>query len=261
MERRDYIRGVLIGLAAGDRIGGPIRMALCLAESLIAQQRFDREDILRRYLSWWREEGFDTGPVSARVFQLMAAGIPDEEAVSRTHAERRGLTAGCNPAHRSLPLALAAFLALEDLPDLALREASLTHWDPLAGEVAGAGIVLCRHLILGAEWPDALRQAAIGREERTQAALRSGSNTPSNRDGFAPHVLEAAISFVGANSEFAPALEAAVAFAGPANYCPVLVGAIAGARWGAAAIPARLLTHCAILPRVETVAEALAASW
>jgi hypothetical protein len=31
----DRCRGVLIGLAAGGRIGGPIRMALLLAESLL----------------------------------------------------------------------------------------------------------------------------------------------------------------------------------------------------------------------------------
>ena len=30
----DRCRGVLVGVAAGDRIGGPIRMALRLAESL-----------------------------------------------------------------------------------------------------------------------------------------------------------------------------------------------------------------------------------
>ncbi len=50
-------------------------------------------------------------------------------------------------------------------------------------------------------------------------------------------------------------------FAGPANYCPVLVGAIAGARWGASAIPMSLLAHVDILPRVCEPAEALAEGW
>ena len=35
----DRCRGVLVGLAAGDRIGGPIRMAVRLAESLARLRR------------------------------------------------------------------------------------------------------------------------------------------------------------------------------------------------------------------------------
>ena len=35
----DRCRGVLVGLAAGDKIGGPIRMAVRLAESLVDLRR------------------------------------------------------------------------------------------------------------------------------------------------------------------------------------------------------------------------------
>src|SRR5258706_9019392 len=134
IDQQDRVRGTLVGLAAGDRIGGPLRMALCLAESLVERRRFDREDLLGRYLAWWREEGFDTGPVSASVFRLIASGVPWEEAAARAHAESDGFTAGCNPAHRSPPLAMAAFLSDDRLPDLAVRQAALTHKDPLAGD-------------------------------------------------------------------------------------------------------------------------------
>ena len=65
----DRCRGVLVGLAAGDRIGGPIRMAVHLAESLAETGRFDAADMLGRYLAWWREGAFDTGPVSARALR------------------------------------------------------------------------------------------------------------------------------------------------------------------------------------------------
>ena len=37
----DRCRGVLVGPAAGDRIGGPIRMAVRLAESLLDCGGFD----------------------------------------------------------------------------------------------------------------------------------------------------------------------------------------------------------------------------
>ena len=64
-EIRNRVRGVLLGLAAGDRNGGPIRMAVRLAESLSERWRFDPDDILTRYLAWWRDGAFDTGPTTA----------------------------------------------------------------------------------------------------------------------------------------------------------------------------------------------------
>ena len=50
---QDRCQGVLIGLAAGDRNGGPIRMAVRLAESLLERNGFDPADVVERYLRWW----------------------------------------------------------------------------------------------------------------------------------------------------------------------------------------------------------------
>src|SRR5262249_19826393 len=118
----DRCRGVLIGLAAGDRIGGPIRMAVRLAESLLELGRFDPADIVTRYLRWWREGAFDTGPVSGRALELLASGMPALEATAQVHREFGGKTAGCNPAHGSSPLAMLASLADDDLPGCAITE-------------------------------------------------------------------------------------------------------------------------------------------
>jgi ADP-ribosylglycohydrolase len=74
-------------------------------------------------------------------------------------------------------------------------------------------------------------------------------------------VLRAAVYFVGTSGSFAEALERSLVFAGPANYCPVLVGAIAGARWGASAITQSSLTHVDVFPRVRAAAEALVSGW
>jgi ADP-ribosylglycohydrolase len=96
---RDRFRGALLGLAAGDALGGTLEfrppgsfepiedmvgggpfalepgqwtddtsMALCLAESLVERRTFDPGDQLERYLRWYREgrlsstgECFDVG--------------------------------------------------------------------------------------------------------------------------------------------------------------------------------------------------------
>ena len=65
----------MVGLAAGDQIGGPIRMAVRLAESLLDCGDFNSADILKRYLARRRERAFDAGPVSGRARAVMAAGM------------------------------------------------------------------------------------------------------------------------------------------------------------------------------------------
>ena len=257
----DRAAGVLLGLAAGDRNGGPINMAVRLAESLIAKRRCDPEDIGARYLEWWREGAFDTGPTAARVFALVDAGQPYEEASRRVDEEYDGMTAGCNPAHRAAPLAMSAHLEDSELAECARHEASLTHRHPLAADVSLAVVLLCRHLIRGVGWAEARRAAAVGRGSITQVSLEPSSQEALNAGGFAPDVLAAAVLFLEQHGEFGDALKASIRFAGPANYCPVLVGAIGGARHGASQIGEHHLTHCPLLHRVRAAAGKLAEEW
>lgn len=250
--------GILWGLAAGDRIGGPLQMALCLATSLARLRRFDREDVGARYLRWWSEEGFDTGPTADRVFALVARGSSFDDAALRVDREAGGMTAGCNPVHRSAPLAMLLTLPDEELAQIALAEAALTHRHPLAGDVAAATVVLCRALLRGVSWREAVKIAAKGRMAETRAALEE-PDTMVHADGYAPHALGAAIHFLNEGPSFAAALAAAIDYAGPANYCPVLVGSIGGARWGRSMIPDNLLGHClGVLPRIRSLGSALA---
>jgi ADP-ribosyl-[dinitrogen reductase] hydrolase len=247
----DRCRGVLMGLAAGDRNGGPIRMAVRLAESLLDCGFFKPMDILNRYLAWWREGAFDTGPVSERVFALMAAGMRVTEATAQVHREFDGKTAGCNPAHRSSPLSMLASIADQELAAYAIVEAGLTHHDPLAGVAAATVNKLCRSLIRGVAWDDAVGKVGCFTD-------RDG---PGNASGFSPDVIHAGVFFVGSSACFTEALDRSLAFAGPDNYCPVLVGAIGGSRWGATPIPQSALAHVDILPRVTAAADALVAGW
>ena len=67
--------------------------------------------------------------------------------------------------------------------------------------------------------------------------------------------------FVTEGADFPSALDASLRFAGPANYCPVLVGVLAGARWGQGAIPSGALAHCAHLGRIRAAALRLEQGW
>ena len=125
-----------------------------------------------------------------------------------------------------------------------MAEAALTHVDPVAGDVAAATVVLCRASIRGHGWPDACRAAAEGRREPTASALGT-QREPADRGGFAPVVLAAGVWFVDTSASAEEALARSIEFAGPANDAPVLVGALAGARWGASALPPATARACA----------------
>jgi len=168
---KDRVEGILLGLAAGDRNGGPIRMAVRLAESLIGCGNVDVDDIGERYLDWWHNGAFDTGPTAARVFGLVDSGLPFRTATRVVHLEARGETSGCNPAHRSAPLAMMPGLSTPRLADFAKVEAALTHQSPLSGDIASAVVTICSELVRGAVWEDAVEAACVGRHPQTQTAL------------------------------------------------------------------------------------------
>jgi hypothetical protein len=65
-----------------------------VGESLLELGRFDSQDIVGRYLRWWREGAFDTGPVSGRALELMVAGMSAPDASAPVHQQFGGKTAG-----------------------------------------------------------------------------------------------------------------------------------------------------------------------
>ena len=258
----DRVRGALLGLGAGDKNHGPSHMALRLAKSLVDCGRFDPKDVLDRYLAWHREGSFDTGAVAKRVFDLAAEGVLPSEAVRRTDAELQGLTAGVNTAHRVAPLAMAAFVSDADLEAAARRESALTHAHPLAGETAATVASLCRLLIQGADWEDALAATARGKSQSVTGALQPNARLDDLSDGgFAPETLRAAVWFLHREGTFGRALTRSLPFAGRANYCPVLVGAIGGARWGAASVPGSELRGHPLAGDLDAVARELSSRW
>lgn len=256
MSAYDRAVGAIFGLAAGDRIGGPVQMACVLAAALCEKGDFEATAVRAGYLAWWRASGFDTGPVGARVFSALSSGLSPEAAVAKAHRESRQLTAGCNPLHRSVPLAAAAFIGGDRVAELSRREAALTHFDPLAGDVAALQNRLVRALIEGVPFADALDAVLDGRPE-----FRAEVRGDLERDGFAPHVLAAAVYFVNTSDDFKSALDRAIRFAGPANYCPVVTGTIGGARWGFSTIPADYYRHSPVLKRLPELSRRLASGF
>jgi ADP-ribosylglycohydrolase len=253
----------LKGQACGDRIGGPIRMALLLGESLVACGGYDEADLTARYLAWFRSDAFDSGPVWEDVFAMVAQGIPAREAARLVDERTGGLTAGVNAAHRSTAIGCALAVIADDLVvDIARREASLTHHHPDAGEAAAATALLVRALLRGATFQEAVSLASSSvtgpTHELLLGAILAEPSTLSV-GGYAPRVVEAAVYFAATSDAFADAILRAIAFAGPANYCPVLVGAFSAAHRGATAVPSHPI-EAALQAPVQRIFAALTRS-
>lgn len=246
---------MLRGLVAGDKIGGPTQMSIQLANVLLNDLAFNSDHISDAYQAWWLDRGFDTGRVARMVFNLRNSGLAVDQAVEMADKALNNLTAGCNPAHRGSPLAAAFFLPTSRLSQFAREEANLTHKHQLAGDVSTAVVVLCRHLIEGINWNQSIAIAKKQSQLETKHALCIGELEQLRRDGYAPHVLQASIYFVHTSANFTDALDRALDFAGPANYCPVLVGIIGGARWGYHSIPKRQLSHNRDLDTIDQIAQ------
>ena len=182
------------------------------------------------------------------------------EAVERVH-EQAGHDGGMQSGPPWSPLAMAISVPDDEFPGAPSGRRGWTHQHPLAGDVAAAVAVLCRQFIRGEPWYDALATAKIGRLQPTIEALDVDHPCPLSPGGYAPDVLRAAVHFVASHDAIADALNDSLDFAGPANYCPVLVGAMAGARWRAAAIPVQMLLDCDLLGRIQDVSHRLADEW
>jgi ADP-ribosyl-[dinitrogen reductase] hydrolase len=260
-DRSDRIRGALLGLLAGDKIGGPSHMALELAESLLVAGQFDPVDVVGRYKAWYDRDGFDTGQVATMVFRKMET-MNNKDAVKDVDDYLGGLTAGCNPVHRALPIALVPFIDDLSLFRIAETEARLTHHHRLAGEVSGTFLAIVREFISGRE-VGALQTAMTHTSAELQRLLFEQKDSNYFSGGYAPEVLRATMYFTDKAQSFDEALDSAVMFAGPENYSPVLVGAMAGARWGYRAIDQRHLSCCSrqLIDRAERLGMQMSDAW
>jgi ADP-ribosylglycohydrolase len=153
-------------------------------------------------------------------------------------------------------------------------ETYITHANTVSYEVSLAVNLLCRELIKGKGWKESLNTAQSQLKEPLVISAIENSATCDDtsklsRDGFAPEVLKAALYFIHKTNNFSDALTKSIIFAGGANYCPVLVGALAGALYGADAVlknpkfnmQDNSLLNEALSKRIQDVANGLASSW
>lgn len=264
---RERFLGALLGLAVGDAVaaatqyrrpgsftpvgdligGGPFAlprggwsddtaMALCLADSLLACNGFDARDQVERYTRWQRD-----GYLSATGQCL---GITASTARALAMAQwRRQLFAGSHapdqldpePLSRVAPVVMYFFAIEEEAVQLASDAARTTCQAP-------AVLAACRDLA------QAVFLALAGQsKERILAVLTDVTDLPAagraaagaaHANGTATEALAIALEAFAATDNFRDAVLHAANYGGNSDVATAACGQLAGAHYGASAIPA-----------------------
>ena len=208
------------GLESGDKIGGPTALASITADCIDDGTSTELSEIADKYMDYYQAGSFDSGPVFEKVHSLIHSGVDRRSAVRETHQFFHGMSAGCNPLHRTICLAGKLALNEQTLVSIVEADSTLTHFDPLASHVAFAGSLICRYIIDGMTITESV--------EKTLSIdflqhLRAYATLEPSPSGFAPTVLFSAIHFAKGSAE---GLDHSFALAGADNYCPPVVGAL-----------------------------------
>lgn len=261
-------------------------MALALAESLATNAALDPRDLMDRFISWYRQGAYScTG-------SCFDVGIATRAALARY--ERTGEpfagspasdTAGNGSLMRLAPVALVTLDDPGEAERIAGDQSRTTHGAPQAVEACAYFVQLLRGAIRGEA--DVLRSRAwIGADtdglrprpflsgmddtlmpvardgEAAIDALARGSWRRKGRDeirssGYVVHTLEAALWAVGTTATFEDALVLAVNLGDDADTVGAVTGQLAGAVYGASAIPDRWLAPLSWRARITGLADQL----
>jgi ADP-ribosylglycohydrolase len=283
-DLRDRVRGMLLGLAAGEAVSHAAHglppgawadrtaMALCLAESLVSQDGPDGADQVARYREWqlagtWSSTGRCVGISAATTRALAAAqwsGIPWSGSHDPAHADAEPL-ARIGPAVAWFHASPAAAL------DAAVSATRVTHQAPLVLEaVKCLSALLCgalagasRDALLAPDFtpdvrafnPQSLRTPM---RELVAGAWRGRRPRRMLRDRYAAvAALESALSAFEAGDSLPAVLEAAAARPGDWATATAIAGQLAGAFYGAAGLPAATRSALARADEIEALADRL----
>jgi ADP-ribosyl-[dinitrogen reductase] hydrolase len=251
-QLRDIVGDGWLRLAPGE-VTDDTQMATCIAESIVATGSVDGDDIARRFVAWLHSNPKDIGTTTRRALLYLDQGLTWQEAGERTYREAGGQGIGNAGVMRCAPVGLFRYRDRDRLIADTRLSSAITHADPLAQWAAVAVNVAIRELLLNGQQPDFLERIAAVIEERAVAQavrvipLLSADEVRST--GYALHTMQTALWSLTHHPTFEEAVVAAVNFGDDADTSGAVTGALAGAREGVGAIPARWLA--VLQPREE----------
>ena len=283
---RDRAVGALLGLAVGDAVGAAIEfspkprfavlddmtqggphhlasgrwtddtaMALALADSLALAPGLDPADLMRRFLDWR-----DTGAYSCTgtCFDIGNATRAALERFRRTGNPLAGLAnpdaSGNGALMRLAPVAIRHWRDRELLQQVAALQTCTTHGSPATLAASAVFADMLADAIAGASLPEVLASPAA---ERIEGGWRGLHRDAVEGSGWVVQALQAAVWAVSRTTDFRSAVLLAANLGDDADTTAAISGQLAGAIYGAAAIPLEWLDALAWRERLERVGASL----
>jgi ADP-ribosyl-[dinitrogen reductase] hydrolase len=242
-------------------------LALCIARSLVEQRAFDGQDVADRFEAWYDAGPFDVGLMTADAIETYGSGTSWRDAGREVWQHRaEGSNAGNGSVMRCAPYAIAFAEDLDALVEVSERSSAITHYDPRC--TYGCAVLNCTiaGYLRGDDDPlgEALDHVQRDAPEELVQTLRlvpeHVSDGQLQTTGYVVHTLQTALYDALTAESAEEAIVSAVNRGGDTDTVGAVTGAIAGARFGADALPDRWLEAVQYREDLKLLAEALATS-
>jgi ADP-ribosyl-[dinitrogen reductase] hydrolase len=292
-QPRDRAIGSFLGLAVGDAVGAAVEfeprgsfppltdmvgggpfslppgewtddttMALCLAESLLAAGDVDQDDLMTRFQGWM-ERGENTVP--GKCFDI---GRTTRTAIERFAAEgisaagsQAASSAGNGSLVRLAPLAIFSAKDPERARELAVKQSRTTHAAATCLDACKLFVSQLVDALQGADKEAVMRQRVMALSPVVLFISAGEWKTKAREEikstGYVVHTLEAALWSVWKTDNFRDAVLTAANLGVDSDSVAAVAGQLAGALYGASAIPGKWLAKLAWRDKIEKLANAL----
>ena len=266
----DIVGGGPFGLKPGQWTDDT-SMALCLAESLVERGCFDPVDQLTRYVKWWKHGHWSATGVCFDIGVQTRAALGEHQVAGKPFCGPTGSTnAGNGSLMRLAPVAMAYASSPMKAITYAGESSRTTHGTRecvdacryFAGLLVGAMQGRTKNELLAPHFSPVPGLWEAEPLAPKVAAVAKGSfltkQPPAIRGrGYVVDCLEAALWAFASTDSYEAAVLAAVNLGDDADTTGAVYGQIAGAFYGASAVPERWRNKLAMLPEIEKLAARL----
>lgn len=240
-------------------------LALCIAESLADRKEFDGADVAERFAAWYDTDPYDIGRMTAEALAEFRRGADWTDA-GRIVWERspEGQNAGNGSIMRCAPYAIAYVDEEPDvLSDVSRRSSAITHYDPRCTWSCAILNLTLAGLIRGDDASLSEALAGVG-DDAPNELLDAVRAVPDDIDpdrlqstGYVVHTLQTALYDALTAETAEEAIVASVNRGDDADTVGAVCGAVAGARFGASALPDCWLDTIDVTEKLERLADQL----
>lgn len=284
VSTRDRARGALLGLAVGDAVGaaiefsskprlaviddmiagGPHRlergqwtddtaMALALADSLLATRAFNASDLMRRFLAWRDRGEYSCTGTCFDIGNQTSAALERFRRTGEAFAGPTGSAAGNGALMRLSPVAIRHWRDRDAACAVAAQQTRTTHGSPPTLAASRCFVDLLSQAIAGTPLPNLLASPAGSIE----GGWRGLHRDEIEGSGYVVRSLQAALWAVARTTNFRSAVLLAANLGEDADTTAAIAGQLAGAVYGASAIPQGWRGVLAWGDRLEATADRL----